>query len=60
LWDSKNKRKRRPRHIWEKANGIIPKGYVIFHIDGNKHNDNLSNLKAISRLELLKHNRNEK
>lgn len=60
LWDGANKRKRRPRVIWEEQNGPIPDGYVIIHIDGNRYNDNVENLKAISRKELLKHNQNLK
>jgi len=41
----------RPEHIviWEKANGQLPDGYVIHHIDGNGHNNELSNLVAMSR-----------
>ena len=53
LWDGANKRIRRPRAIWEKHHGEIPYGYVIIHLDGNKHNDDIVNLKAISRKELL-------
>lgn len=60
LWDGKGKRKRRPRHVWEEHNGQIPKGYVILHKDGNKNNDDIANLRAVSRSELLKINRNEK
>jgi hypothetical protein len=56
LWDGCNKRARRPRKVYEDAYGCIPDGYVIYHIDGDKHNDELSNLEAISRGELIKRN----
>ena len=41
------------RKIWEKANGTIPvdefgRKYEIHHIDGNRHNNELSNLICIS------------
>jgi hypothetical protein len=42
------------RHIWKKHHGAIPKGFVIHHIDGNKTNNDLSNL------ELLKRNDHDK
>jgi len=47
---------RRPRFIYEKAHGNIPKGYIIYHKDGNMHNDHPANLIAISRAELIKLN----
>ncbi len=38
-------------------NGIeIPKGYIVFHKDYNKHNDDINNLEVISRAELLRRN----
>lgn len=51
-----NKRIRLPRKIYEDNYGSIPKGYVIWHIDGDKHNDNADNLEAISRAESMKRN----
>jgi hypothetical protein len=41
------------RKIWEDANGPIPKdkhgrSYEIHHIDGNRNNNNLSNLMCVS------------
>jgi hypothetical protein len=39
------------RYLWEKENGKIPEGHIIHHIDGNKLNNNLSNLKLMSRSE---------
>lgn len=38
-------------YIW--AHGSIPKGYDIDHIDGNTFNNNIDNLKAITRKENL-------
>jgi hypothetical protein len=45
LWDGANKRKRRPKAIWELHNGKLPEGYVIYHLDGDKHNDQINNPK---------------
>lgn len=53
LWVGANKRTRRPKAIWELHNGELPEGYVIYHLDGDKHNDHIDNLKAITRKELL-------
>jgi hypothetical protein len=61
VWTGNGKRTRRSRVNYEKAYGPIPKGYVIYHRDGNKDNDNPSNLVAITRGELMKINlRNRK
>ncbi len=56
LWDGTNKRIRRPRQIYAEHYGEIPKGFVIWHIDGDKRNDNINNLEAISRGEMMKRN----
>lgn len=55
-WTGNGERKRRPRAIYEEFHGPIPAGYVIYHIDGDKHNDDLVNLEAISRGELMQRN----
>ncbi|WEU68260.1 homing endonuclease [Escherichia phage vB_Ec_Tarrare] len=48
---------RRHIQVWEAANGPIPKGYYVDHIDGNPLNDDINNL----RLALPKENsRNSK
>lgn len=39
------------RLIWETFNGPIPDDKVIDHIDGNRHNNNLSNLRCVSQSE---------
>ncbi|MCK5017869.1 MAG: HNH endonuclease [Candidatus Peribacteraceae bacterium] len=51
-----NTRVRRPHLVWEKSHGKIQKGCVIWHIDGDKHNDALSNLEIITRGEMMKRN----
>ena len=56
VWTGNGERKRKPRMVYEEAHGAIPKGHVIYHIDGDKRNDSLLNLEAISRAELLKRN----
>lgn len=52
-----NKRVRRPLYVYESVYGKIPKGYVIYHIDGDMHNDDIENLEAITRAEMLERNR---
>ena len=32
------------RWVWEQAYGPIPDGYVVHHVDGNRQNNDLSNL----------------
>lgn len=39
------------RWVWEQANGKIPRGFVVHHIDGDKMNDNPNNLKCMSRAD---------
>ena len=56
LYDGKNKRVRRPRVIYEKHVGVIPPGFVVIHKDGDRHNDDPDNLKAISRSDNMRRN----
>lgn len=42
------------RYVWEYYNGTIPQGYDIHHIDLNKDNNDISNLKLISKSEHMK------
>lgn len=60
LWAGANKRVRRPRIIWENFYGPVPEGMVIIHVDGNRYNDDINNLKAITRAELLELNQKAK
>lgn len=56
VWTGTGQRARRPRQVYEEHYGLIPKGHVIIHLDGNRHNDAPENLKAISRKENLERN----
>lgn len=51
-----NKRVRRPRYVWEQHYGELPKGYLIWHKDGNRLNDDIDNLEAITRAECIARN----
>ena len=42
-------RKRLHRYVWEFYNGSIESGYDIHHIDGDKSNNDISNLAKMSR-----------
>lgn len=46
---SSAKSKRLHVYIWEKANGAVPDGYDIHHIDHDKDNNSLENLECIPR-----------
>jgi len=37
------------RQIWEQHRGPIPKGWLIYHLNGNKMDNRLENLAAIPR-----------
>ena len=49
-------RARRSRLNYKNANGEIPKGFVIWHIDGDRDNDDIENLEAISRGTMMRRN----
>jgi len=53
-----NKRMKYARWVYLQAYGEIPTGYVIYHLDGDMYNDDINNLEAISRAELVKLNNN--
>jgi hypothetical protein len=53
-----NQRVRRPKKLYEDANGEVPKGWIIYHLDGDKDNDHLDNLIAIPRAILVRINSN--
>ncbi len=39
------------RRVWRKHNGPVPVGYFIYHIDGDKQNNDISNLVLVTALE---------
>jgi len=39
------------RYVWEQFYGLIPEGYVIHHIDNNKHNNKIENLQIMTHSE---------
>lgn len=49
-----------PKHrvVWEKHNGKIPNGFTIIFLDSDKTNNDLNNLKMISRSQLAILNKN--
>jgi hypothetical protein len=57
VYAGKYKRLRRPRCVYEEVHGKLGSDYVIFHKDGNKDNDDIGNLEAITRAELINRNR---
>ena len=42
------------RWLWEQANGKVPEGYQVHHIDFDKLNDSLDNLQLLTRAEHIK------
>lgn len=56
LYAGTNKRVRRPKKIYQDANGEIPKGWILYHLDGDRYNDDLDNLIAIPRAILVRIN----
>jgi HNH endonuclease len=45
------------RWLWEQANGPIPEGLILHHRDGNKVNNDLSNLELMSRGKHTRHHK---
>lgn len=52
-----NKWELKHRIVWERVNGVIPKGTGIIFLDGNKLNCSIDNLRCVTRAELLYLNR---
>lgn len=45
--------------VWEAANGPVPKGHVVHHVDRNRLNEDLANLELESRAAHLQEHRPE-
>jgi hypothetical protein len=56
LYSGINTRVRRPKKVYEDAYGEVPKGWILYHLDGDRYNDHLDNLIAIPRAVLVKIN----
>ncbi len=56
LYAGANKRIRRPKKVYEDINGPIPQGWVLYHLDGDRYNDDIDNLIAIPRAILVRIN----
>jgi len=44
-------RTRMHRFVWEYYNSMIPKGYVVHHINGDRADNNIANLKLLTMKE---------
>lgn len=50
----KKRERKLHRRIWQEANGPIPEGMHIHHIDGSRENNDLSNLQLVTPEEHYK------
>lgn len=50
-WQNTSTTERMHRYVWEFYNGKIPVGYEVHHIDHNVDNNDISNLKLLTRAE---------
>lgn len=46
-------------YLWEQANGKVPQGYVLHHINGISNDDRLENLICVTRAEHINIHRKE-
>lgn len=51
--------KERSRLVWENNNGAIPDGMIIHHEDRDSLNDEISNLRCLTRAEHIEEHRDE-
>lgn len=42
------------KHLWESVHGVIPPGYAVHHIDGDRTNDVIENLALVETLPHLR------
>lgn len=42
------------KYVWEKERGPVKEGFVIYHIDGDKQNNNLGNLELVAFADMQK------
>lgn len=52
-----NKFRLKHQLVWEKHNGVIPKGMVLWFIDGNRQNCVIENLELIKKTEQIRRNK---
>lgn len=53
-----SRHKRLHVYVWEKHNGKVPDGYQVHHIDGDKTNNDISNLQLLSQSEHMRYHNN--
>lgn len=53
-----SRHKRLHVYVWEKHNGKVPDGYHVHHIDGDKTNNDISNLQLLSQSEHMRYHNN--
>ena len=56
--DKKGTKKRLHVYIWEKYNGEVPEGYHVHHVDGDKSNNDISNLTLMNQSEHMRYHNN--
>ena len=57
---SDGRRMRHHVHVWEKANGAVPSGYEIDHINGQRNDNRLENLRLVTRQENMRNAKKSK
>lgn len=53
-WQNTKTRERMHRYVWRHYYGEIPKGFHVHHIDGNKSNNDISNLTLLTHSAHMK------